>query len=233
MGIEALKQQLAEGKITKEQFAASLKELLDAGTITQEAHDEAAKTEPGGNQSGGNQEPAFSESQLAAIQKMMQSEADKVRTKAAADKKALEDELTNLKTAKMTDDEKAQFERDRLTKELGEREAALTKREVELHTIDKLTAAELPLTFKPFLMGATKEDAEKNVEAFGTAWQAAIKAEVEKKFKDNGDDPSNRNKGGGGAKTWKELNLTEQGKLYAENKQKAIDLAKASGVSLN
>jgi hypothetical protein len=226
MGIEALKAQLAKGEITQEQFAAELKKLLDAGTITQEEHDAAAKTDPGQNRNGG-----FSDEQMLAIQKMMQSEADKVRTKAAQEKKLLEDQLETLKTEKMTAEQKAEYDRKKLEADLKSREDALTKKEVALHTIDKLTDAKLPISFKEFLVGPSKEDAERNIAAFQQAWQAAIKEEVEEKFKQAGSTPPGT--GGPTNKKWSEMTLTEQGKLLKENPAAAKSLAAAAGVILD
>jgi hypothetical protein len=45
MGIKQLQQQYKDGKITKAQYAAALKELLTAGTIEQEDHDTALTSE--------------------------------------------------------------------------------------------------------------------------------------------------------------------------------------------
>lgn len=223
MNIEALKKQLADGEITQEQFAAELKKLLDAGTITQEEHDVAAKVDPG-NPGGGMS--------AEEIKKLLQSETDKIRTEYAKKLKAEQDKLDELKKEKMSEEEKAKFERNKLEKELKDRESALNAREVALHTIDKLTEAKLPLSFKDFLVGQTKEDADKNIASFQTAWQAAIKAEVDAKFKENGDNPGKR-QGGGTTKKWSEMTLTEQGKLLIENPDLAKSLAKSAGVVLD
>ncbi|MFL6558088.1 MAG: SHOCT domain-containing protein, partial [Bacillus sp. (in: firmicutes)] len=75
MGIEALKQQLTEGKVTKEQYAAELKKLLDAGTITQEEHDEAVKFE-----GKAEDKPLTATEIQAMIKAESQKEADRVRT---------------------------------------------------------------------------------------------------------------------------------------------------------
>ena len=234
MGIEALRQQLKEGKITKEQFAAEAKKLLDAGTITQEVYDAAIK-EDGGDPPGGSggSGGSFSAEQMAEIQKMIQAASDQVRSTYSFEKKKLEDELEKIKKEKMTEEQKAEYERQKLERDLKDREAALTKREVELHTIDKLTEAKLPLAFKPFLAAGSKEDTEKNIEAFAAAWQTELKAAVDETFKKHGGDPGQRKQGGGGSKGWKEMTLTEQGQLYREDKAKAIQLAAAAGIKLN
>lgn len=227
--IGQLKQQLAAGTITEEQYATSLASLLAAGDITQEEHD-GAKSESGNKNPGGDQ-PAFSEEQLAAIQKMMQSEADKVRTKAATEKKALEAELEKLRTDKMSEEEKAKHDLEQLRKTNEQTAKELMQEKVAFHTVKTLSAKKLPAQFDEFLMGSTVEETDKRIGAFETAWQAAIKAEIENQFKQNGDDP-NRRQGGGTVKTWNEMTLTEQGQLFTKDPERARSLAKAAGVTL-
>lgn len=233
MNIEALRNQLKEGKITKEQFAAELKKLLDAETITQEDHDAAIKAadEDGGGDPkdppGGEKGPSLEE-----IQKMIQSETDKVRTEYTTKLKESQTELERLKTEKMTDEQKAEHERQKWETEKAEKEKELNNREIALHTVDKLTDAKLPLSFKSFLAGPSKEDTDKIVADFSTLWQQEIKAAVEAKFKENGGDPPGNKGGGKGPKKWNEMNLTEQGQLYRDNPDKARELAKADGVNL-
>ena len=222
MTIAELKAKLASGELTQEQFAAELKKLLDAGTITQEDHDAAIKGDGG---AGG---------QMTAedIKKLIQSETDKVRTEYAKKLKAEQDEKDRLLKEKMSDEEKAKFERDKLQKDLEERERTLNAREVALHTIDKLTEAKLPLSFKDFLVGQSKEDADKNIEAFKVAWQTELKAAIEAKFKDSGSNPPGQG-GGTPQKKWSEMTLTEQGKLVSENPSLAKSLAAAAGIVLD
>jgi hypothetical protein len=221
MGIEALKQQLAEGKITKEQFAAELKKLLDAGSITQEEHDAAAKTDDGGG-GGGSLTAEQVQAMIAeAVKKAEQSAGDKVRTEYAAKLKAEQEEKERLLKEKMSDEEKAKFEKEKYEKELKDREDRIAAREVELHTIDKLTEAKLPLTFKPFLVGQSKEDADKNIAAFQTAWQTEVKAAVDAIFKEKGGNPGG-GKGGGGSTVknpWLKdsFNLTRQAQILKDD----------------
>jgi hypothetical protein len=222
MNIAELKAKLASGELTQEQFAEELKKLLDAGTITQEEHDSAVKGDSG--QAGGMS--------AEDIKKLIQSETDKVRTEYAKKLKAEQDEKDRLLKEKMTDEEKARFEREKLQKDLEERERTLNAREVALHTIDKLTEAKLPLSFKDFLVAGSKEDADKNIEAFQKAWQAELKAAVDARFKDNGSTPPGQG-GGTPTKKWSEMTLTEQGKLVTENPQLAKSLAAAAGIVLD
>jgi hypothetical protein len=224
MTIEALKQKLANGELTKEQFLSELKKLLEAGSISQEEHDEAAKVDDGGANpgEGGNSLSADD------IKKLIQSETDKVRTEYAKKLKAEQEEKERLLKEKMSEEEKAKYEREKLENDLKEREAALNAREVALHTIDKLTASGLPLSFKDFLVGQSKEDADKNIEAFSKAWQEEIKKAVDAKFKESGEEPGKRKGGGAGAvkNPWSKehFNLTEQARILKEDPNLAKQL---------
>ena len=230
MGIEALQKQLTDGLITQEQYKAELKKLLEAGTITQEEHDTAEAFE------GKKEEKSLTAESVQAmiaeaVKKAEQSAADKVRTEYTAKLKAEQEEKDKLLKEKMSEEERAKFEREKYERELADREAAINAREVELHTIDKLTESKLPLSFKAFLAAGTKDDVEKNIEAFAQAWQTEIKAAVDAKFKENSDEPTKR-KAGPTVKTWSEMTLTERGKLYDTDPEAAIKLAAASGVKL-
>lgn len=226
MGIEALLQQLAEGKITKEQFLAELKKLLESGVIKQEEHDEAAKkaTENNGGGNGGGTGGLT----LEQVQKMIQSESDKVRTEYSTKLKAAQDELDKLKTDKMSAEELAAHQ----AKQLAEREAKLLEREVALHTVDQLREKQLPLEFRDILAGATVEQTDERIKAFATQWQLALDNAVNARFKEIGGDPGKGKGGGSDTKKWSEMTLTEQGNLYKTDKEKAVKLAAAEGIKL-
>lgn len=235
MGLEALKQQLKEGKITKEQYLVAVKALLDAQTITQEEHDAAIKEEdpPGGNGGGsGALTPEQVQTMIdAAVTKAEQSGADKVRREMAEKLKEKDD----LLRSKMTDEEKAKSDLEQAQKDLLERTNSLNQREVALHTVDALTEKLLPLSFKSFLARDSKEETDKAIVAFATEWQKALDAEVEKRFKNGGGDPPG-GKGGGKGETNpfdpKTINLTEQGRIFNEDPEKARRLAKEAGVAM-
>ncbi|QGF21712.1 putative scaffold protein [Bacillus phage vB_BcM_Sam112] len=235
MNLEQLKAQLKEGKITKEQFKEELKKLLEAGTIDQAAHD--AEVAALDNNAGGNDPAGFTPEQLEAINKLVQSASDQVRTDYSKQKKDLEDELERLKTEKMTAEQKAEYDRQKAAQELADREAALNAKEVALHTVDVLTELKLPIRFKKFTEKMTnKEEAEAILKDLSVEFNAAIKEAVDNRFKGTGGgNPPGGAGGGGGAATkkWTDMTLTEQGKLFAEDEKAARALATASGVTLN
>lgn len=235
MGIDALKQQLTDGKLTKEQFATELKKLLDAGSITQEEHDAAASfdVESGqGSGAGSNDNLSMDE-----IRKMIQSETDKVRTEYAKKLKQEQDELEKLKTEKMSEAEKAKYELDKLQKENEQKAVELTKREVALHTVDQLRQKELPIEFREILAGSSVDDTNERITAFESQWKKALNDAVESRFKGLGSNPNSgrdNNQSGTGPNPFdaKTRNLTQQAMLIRDNPDKARALAAAAGITL-
>ncbi|TQK41960.1 uncharacterized protein DUF4355 [Brevibacillus sp. AG162] len=236
MNIEELKRQLAEGKITLEQFKAELKKLLEAKGITQEQHDETLKgADNAGDGSGGTLTQEQVQKMIEeATAKAAQSASDQVRTEYSKKNKELQDKLDELTKSKMSEEEKAKFEREKLERELREREQALKLREVALHTVDKLRELELPLEFREILAGQDIEATNQRIETFRQQWQKALNAAVEERFKQNGGDPGKGQQQTGEKNPWSKehWNRTEQGKIYAVDRAKAIKLAAEAGQAL-
>lgn len=235
MGIEALRAQYKAGKLTKEQFLEAVKALLDAGTITQEEHDEAIKDDE--DEDPDKKYEGLTAAEIRALiesesAKHAQSAADKVRTEYAKKLKDEQDAKDKLLRDKMTAEEQAEFDRKKHELELQQRENDLKKREVQLHVIEKINNA-FPLAFKDFLVADTKEDSDAKIELFRATWDAELKKAVDERLKGLGKDRDKPPGGGGTSKKWKEMSLTEQSKLYQSDKEKAIALAKADGVSLS
>lgn len=235
MGLDALKQQLASGTITKEEFAVAVGELLKAGTITQEEFDDATKEDSSGGQGGGNQafdikslfeNPAFS----SELQKLVQSETDKVRTAYAQKVKDKEKELEDLKLEKMNEEDKAKYLLDQKERELEDKTKALNQREVALHTVDKLTASSLPLSFKSILAGSTIEETDERIKTFETEWNNALAEAVKERFKEKGGKPGTGKEDPGERNPWKKetYNLTEQMRITREDPEKAKRLEAAA-----
>ena len=126
----------------------------------------------------------LSEEQLASIQKYVQSETDKVRTKYSADLKSVNDELTKYKPVEKSDSEKALEDRianlEAKEKEIAEKEKAMT-------IADKLSAKGLPKELAKYLN--VGDDVDTTIEEVG--------ATVSNYFLNSGNKPSNHttNKG--------------------------------------
>lgn len=84
----------------------------------------------------------FSEDQLKAIEKMVQSETDRVRTQYTKKLKETQQELEKQKTQHMTDAEKAEYERAKWEEEKAAWEAEKERQELEIkRTANKHHAA--------------------------------------------------------------------------------------------
>lgn len=202
-----------------------LKRKLEAGEITQEEY-EAAVKQMG---EGGTGEPDPEEERRKAIQ----AAEDRVRTEYVKKQKALEAELEKLRREKMTEEERQQLEKEEYEKRLREREEALTAREVELHTINTLTAESLPLGFRDFVKGDSVETTTERIQDFKKLWNAELEKAVKAAFKDAGRNPEKGgSKGGSIVNPWKKEteNLTQQAQIYRENPELARQLMAQAGV---
>ena len=123
---------------------------------------------------------------MEAVQKMIQSETDRVRTEYSNKYKALESEKEKLLKEKMTEEEKKKFEFDKLQKQLEEQKSEITQRELNLKAVDLLKENELNLDFRQFVVGKDEESTIKKVETLKKVWQNALDSAIQAKFKENG-----------------------------------------------
>lgn len=126
---------------------------------------------------------------MDAVQKLIQSETDKVRTEWSKKYKAIEKEKDELVKAKMTEEEKAKFELEKMQKELADKETAIRQKELALKTVDILRQNELPLDFQEFILGQDEETTVKRASKLKDLWQSALKQAVEARFKESGREP--------------------------------------------
>lgn len=87
------------------------------------------------------------------------------------------------KLAKMTAAEKAEYLQAKKTKELADREASITKRELMAEAKNTLTEKGLPVGLAEILNYADADSCKKSLEAVETAFQTAVQAAVEEKLK--------------------------------------------------
>ena len=187
-----------------------------------------ATTESGSGGGGGS--PTAAEIQ-AMVDKAAQQAADRVRTEAAKEKKALNDELEKIKREKMTDDERAKDDVEKMKADLQQREDALNKKTVELHTVNVLADKKINPNFKDFLIAETTEATDARIATFETVWNAAIKTAVEDRFKQGGGEPPRGTGGGGGViNPWSKatLNYSKQGEIMRTNPELAKQLQAAA-----
>lgn len=122
------------------------------------------------------------------IQKMIQSETDKVRTEYSKRVKELEEQKTALEKEKMTEEEQRQFDLENMQKELEKKENEIKNRELTIKTVDLLKEKELDLDFREFVIGADEESTIERVDKFSSLWTKALENAVNNRFKDSGRD---------------------------------------------
>lgn len=87
------------------------------------------------------------------------------------------------KLAKMTKEEKTQYLQQKHEKELADREAAITKRELMAEAKNTLAEKKLPSSLAEILNYTDAESCNKSIAAVEKAFQAAVQAAVEEKLK--------------------------------------------------
>lgn len=119
------------------------------------------------------------------VQKAVQTAVSKAQEKwtALQDEKLSEAE----KLAKMTQAEKAQYMAQKREKELADREAAITKRELQAEAKNTLTGKGLPIELADVLVYTDADACNASIEAVEKAFTAAVQAAVNEKLK--GDAP--------------------------------------------
>ena len=87
------------------------------------------------------------------------------------------------KLAKMTKEEKAQYMQQKKEKELSEREAAITRKELKAEARNTLACDGLPQELAEVLNYTDADACKKSMETVKTAFQKAVEAAVEEKLK--------------------------------------------------
>lgn len=105
---------------------------------------------------------------------------DTNRTKMQADieAKMAEARTEAEKMAKMNAEQKAQYEREKQAKELADREAAITKRELMATAKEQLADKGLPISLATVLNYTSAEECTASIDAVGKAFQEAVEKAV-------------------------------------------------------
>ena len=228
--------------MTKEQLDA----LLSSGAITQSAYDELIKSivepEPKPEPEPTPEptpEPAIDFDQLDRI---VQARVDKALAAERKEKAQLKQQLEKERKANMTEAELKQIEIDEREKTIADRERAMQDRENRLYAIKAIKEAglddgsDISLSLVDFVMGADETDIDTKVKAFKELYtkavEKAVKAEVDKRFKESGYTPKKGDNLNNGVNPFKAetFNLTEQIRILNENPELAAQLRAAAGV---
>ncbi len=223
-----------------------LKELLASGAITQEEFDEMSKNikptelnkDPEPTKDPEPKEPTNEPIDMEKLDKIIQSRVDKQMATERKKSADLERQLKRLQQAKLTDDELKQIEIDEKEKAIAEREKAITDKENRLYAVKAIKEAGLDdgsdtaLSLVDFVMGEDESEIKTKVKAFKELFDKAVSAEVNKRFKENGYTPKQSSNLNGGKNPYMkdQFNLTEQMTLETTNPELAAQLKAAAGV---
>lgn len=112
-------------------------------------------------------------------------------------------------------------------------ESELVREKLKNKTVAELSEKGLPTELADFFIGRDEERTTANLKTFETVFEAAVKKEVEKKFKKGGDDfnKGDNDKNKNVKNPWKteHFNLTEQGRISKEDPELAKKLKAAAG----
>ena len=151
------------------------------------------------------QELNLTEEQLTVVNKAIQSEGDKIRTKYSTDMKELKEELAKYKPTEKSEAEKAIEERQKAL-ELKEKE--ITDKEKSYAVKEKLIAKGLPTELAKYI--SVGDDVESTIEELGGT--------LNNFFLSNGYKPSNHTKSEGLTKEqFKKMSYAERTKLFDTN----------------
>ena len=138
----------------------------------------------GGNEPGGKQtfdDVLKNKEYQAEFDRRIQQALQTAKSKWDA---LMDDKLSEAeKLAKMTKEEKAQYMQQKREKELADREADITKRELMAEAKNTLAEKSLPVELAEVLNYADADSCKKSMEAVEKAFQKAVQAVVEERLK--------------------------------------------------
>ncbi len=144
----------------------------------------------GGADQGGAELPSFDdflkgEGNQAEFDRRVQKAIDTAVTKAQEKWQALtDDKLSEAeRLAKMTKEEKEQYQRKKKEKELSDREAAITRKELMAEAKNTLASDGLPQELAEVLNYTDADSCKKSMEKVKAVFQKAVETAVEEKLK--------------------------------------------------
>lgn len=223
-----------------------LKSLLESGAITQEEFDEMAKNikEPEPTQDPDptpdptpDHEP--DPDPTPGIDKVFQAKLDRAMAKERKEKAEIKRQLERLQKKMLTDEEAKQLEFENQQRELEEQRKELTIEKNKMYAIKSMKKAnisdneETMSVIEKLVVSCEDEtDIDDTVALLKSWFDKAVKAEVDKRFKESGytPKPGNTLNGGKNPYTKEQFNLSEQMRIEIENPELAAQLKAAAGV---
>jgi hypothetical protein len=116
------------------------------------------------------------------VQKLIQSEVDKVRTTYSQQLKGKDKELDDLKKQNMSAEERANL----ALEEAEKKEKEIQIRENKLFAVEELQKAQMPMSFLQFVTAESDEATTDKITALKSTFDSAVAEAVEEKFKGAG-----------------------------------------------
>lgn len=232
MTLEQLKEMLASGTITQEQFNAMAK-MIDPNY---KPEDNGGDSDP--EDKGGDPKP---DDKGTDIEDLITRAVDRATNKLGNENARLKKELDRIKKAKMTEQELQEEELREKQEELAERERQVKEYESRMYALKAIKKAgldkggEIAMELAEFIMTSAddEEGIDARVQTFKKLFDAAVKEEVDALFKSNGRKPDKGGKGGSSKHNpyaKETFNLTEQMKLETSDPQLAETLKREAGL---
>lgn len=139
-------------------------------------------------------------------------ETAKAKWQQEAEAKIAEAKTEAEKLAKMNAEQKAEHERQKRDKELADREALLTLRELRAEAAVTLSEKGLPKELIDSVNFKDADSCKKSIESLETVWRAAVQSGVEERLK--GKTPTGETKVAGDPKT---MNYQQRAELYSKD----------------
>lgn len=223
-----------------------LKELLKAGSITQEEYDEMAKTaepdeqppEPDGGKAPDEPDKWEPEDDLELkIAKAVQAAVDRATNRLGNENKLLKDKLEKTRKEKLSAEELKAVELQEKENELAQKEQEIREKENRMYAIKALKKAELDdgsediLELVEFVQGEDETAIDLKVKALQKFAQRIAKSTTDGIYKANGRTPGKGNASGGQDNPWsrENWNLTKQMELEINNPELAKTMRASAG----
>lgn len=156
----------------------------------------------------------------AELQKLIQSETDKVRTKYSTEMKGLQDQVTQLQLSSMSAQQKAEFETKQKTDALAQKESELNKKLLSIDTKALLTEKGLGAELEALLTADTIEGRKAQLEVLAKAMNLKVKDEVVKKIGQDDPEQSNvPNDSKAKGYDWNKMTYSEKVELYQKDQK--------------
>lgn len=163
----------------------------------EEAGGQESETDQGGGDNGNQEAPELDPKIKTYVEKLLQSETDKIRTKYSQEKQQLERELNGLKKRHMTEKEREEHERQERERALSERERELNRKSLELIATSELATVGLPIEFRELVLGVDEKDTKSRIQTVKNLLDQRVEQEVTNRLRAGGRIPAGAGQKGG------------------------------------